>query len=127
MCACAKMAAMSSADRLCFTKRQRLGKRADFDRVFAVRQRAFDGPLGIYVAENELGYTRLGISMSRKVGNAARRNRIKRLLREGFRQSQHELPSGYDLVVVPRAHDPWTMNEYRERLVQLVQRAVGRP
>lgn len=117
---------MSSEPRLHYRKRQRLGKRADFDRVFQLRRRAFDGPLGLYIAPNELGYSRLGISMSRKVGTAARRNRIKRLLRESFRLLQHELPAGYDLVVVPRAHEPMPLDAYRAALTALVLRTVGK-
>ena len=45
---------------------------------------------------------RLGVVASRRVGNAVRRNRAKRLLREAFRQNQHRLPPSCDLVLVAR-------------------------
>jgi ribonuclease P protein component len=95
-----------------FSKELRIRKKAEFDAVFARRQRSFQGPLGVYVVPNNLPHSRLGISMSRRVGIAARRNRIKRLLRESFRLQQHELPAGYDIVVVPKPHQPLELADY---------------
>jgi ribonuclease P protein component len=46
--------------------------------------------------------SRLGITASRRVGNAVVRNRMKRLVREAFRQSSGLLPEGHDLVVICR-------------------------
>ena len=46
---------------------------------------------------------RLGLSVGRKVGGAVERNRVKRLLRDAFWQSEDSLPAGYDFVVVARA------------------------
>jgi ribonuclease P protein component len=45
---------------------------------------------------------RLGVTVSRKVGPAVTRNRVKRLIREAFRLNQHQLPTSWDLVVVAR-------------------------
>lgn len=57
----------------------------------------------VYANRNQLGHSRLGISIGKKkVASAAERNRIKRLLREVFRLAKSELPIGVDLVIVPR-------------------------
>jgi len=59
--------------------------------------------MAVHGVENGLPYTRLGLSVSRKrVGRAARRNRVKRILREAFRLNKAAIPTGLDLVVVPK-------------------------
>jgi ribonuclease P protein component len=62
-----------------------------------------DGPLLSLVAcDNDLGYDRLGLAASRKLGGAVARNRAKRLLREAFRRHKRRQARGEDLVVLPR-------------------------
>jgi ribonuclease P protein component len=71
---------------------------------------------------------RLGLSVSRKVGGAVRRNRFKRLLREAFRAVQQDLPAGMDLVVVARPHEEWEGARYRAALLQAARElAAPRP
>ena len=99
-----------------FPKTRRLGGKLEFSAVFDAKVRESRGPLTGYARPNELGHPRLGITISRKVGTAARRNRIKRLLRESFRLLQHDLPHGYDFVIVVRPHEPLMLADY-QRLV----------
>ena len=56
----------------------------------------------MWVATNGLPHPRLGLIVGRRHGGAVQRNRLKRVLREAFRLSQHDLPAGYDLVCTPR-------------------------
>lgn len=90
----------------------------DFDRAYATRRRRDLGGIIVYGAANGLGVSRLGLSVSRKVGGAVARNRVKRLLREAFRAVQAELPCGLDLVVVARPHEEWDGARYRTALAQ---------
>lgn len=82
--------------------RQRLKREADFARAFREGSRARCGDLLVAVAENGLPYSRLGLSVGKRIWKSAvRRNRIKRIYREAFRLSQEELPVGLDIVLVP--------------------------
>ena len=99
-----------------FPKSLHLRKPAEFSAVYDARVRESRGPLLVYALPNALGHPRVGLSTSRKVGTAVRRNRIRRLLREAFRLMQHDLPSGYDLVVVVRPHEPLMLADYQRLL-----------
>lgn len=52
----------------------------------------------LYMAENDCGYPRLGVSITKSYGRAVARNRLKRLLREVFRQNQDKIPGGFDYL-----------------------------
>lgn len=62
--------------------------------------RISNGLLTLFMAENDCGYPRLGVSIAKSCGSAIVRNRLKRLLREAFRQSQDQIPCGFDYLVM---------------------------
>jgi ribonuclease P protein component len=86
-----------------FRPHERLKDPKDFRRAFDRRRSNADDIMVIYGVENGRDHTRLGISLSKKKVRAAHdRNRLKRLVREAFRLSKSDLPSGIDLIVLPR-------------------------
>jgi ribonuclease P protein component len=94
---------------------------ADFERIYAKKCRASDQHLLIFADANQLPFSRIGLSVSRKQGPAVKRNRLKRLLREAFRLSQRELPAGLDLIFIPRQGSNSTLQDYQKSLLQNVK------
>ena len=79
-----------------------LKKNADFQHVYK-RGRSIANPLFVIVYfKNRFGYTRVGFSVSKKFGNAVERNRIKRQLREIYRQNTFMIKDGFDIIFVVR-------------------------
>lgn len=107
-----------------FRPHEHLRRPADFRRVYERRRSASDAWLIVYACPNELPYLRLGLSVSRKFGGAVQRNRLRRLYREAFRLTRHELPVGLDLVLIPRTPQPPTLDALKRSLPRLVRHAA---
>lgn len=102
----------------------RVRSRLDFAAVYELGVRISDGCLSLIALQNDRPTSRLGLAVSKRCGNAVCRNRLKRRLREVFRQSREDLPIGLDLVVQPRADTPLKLDVLRQSLVSLTKRAA---
>ena len=107
-----------------FTRAFRLRHDREFKHVYEQAHRRESGPLLVYGAPNESGHPRLGLSVSRKVGGAVARNKVKRRLREAFRRIKVELSAAFDFVIVVRPHKALTQETYRQHLESAMRKVI---
>ena len=81
---------------------QSLKKNADFQNVYQCGKSFANKYLVMYVKENDLGKNRIGISVSKKVGNSVVRHRVKRLILESYRLHEDMFNSSLDMVIIAR-------------------------
>ena len=84
------------------SKKERLTKEKDFERVFKEGKKKWIGRVALmFYLENRLPYSRLGVVVSKKIRKAVKRNRAKRLIKEVFRRNKHLFPEGSDIIIIP--------------------------
>lgn len=87
-----------------FSKTQGIKKDTDFRKVYKTGKSIANRNLVMYIMKNESESSRLGITVSKKVGKAVTRNRIRRLIKESYRLNfDDKIKSGYDIVFIARA------------------------
>ena len=79
-----------------------LKRNSDFQRVYREGKSYANHYLVLYVLQNQTERNRLGISVSKKVGNSVVRHRMARLIRESYRLQEDMFNSGLDMVVIAR-------------------------
>jgi ribonuclease P protein component len=103
-------------------------RQGDFARVYRSGRRAQGRHLAVVVLENGLEHTRLGLSVAKRHHRSAvARNHVRRVFREAFRLSLHELPSGVDVVMIATGPARVALHATREELLELVGRALRKP
>ncbi|MBN1830050.1 MAG: ribonuclease P protein component [Deltaproteobacteria bacterium] len=85
-----------------FGKDERVRKRRDFQQTYSVGERIATRHFVILLNRNPLGTSRLGITVTKKIGSSVTRNRIKRLVREFFRLNKEALPASHDIIFIAR-------------------------
>jgi len=79
-----------------------LKNKNQFDQVYNCSQSKGNKYLVVYIRKNELTINRIGLSISKKVGNSVIRHRVARLIRESYRLNNQYFKQGYDIVIVAR-------------------------
>jgi ribonuclease P protein component len=105
--------------------RGRLTRRAEFDAVYRNGRRRSSRQFTMFFAPNGLGECRFGMSVGRALGGAVVRNRIRRRIREVLRLNRGGIPTGWDIIVHPRASV--TKAEFgmlREELMSLLRNSI---
>ncbi len=94
-------------DKQSFGKDERVRKRKDYQRIYQQGVRINLPNFVVILHCNQLGLRRLGVVAGKKTGNAVKRNRIKRLVREFFRLNKERLPYSKDIVIIVKRKIPF--------------------
>jgi len=110
-----------------YRRLDRVTKRSGYTRIYEQGVWKSSKFFTIITCGNPLGHRRLGITVTKKAGNAVKRNRIKRLIREFFRLHKDLFPENHDTVVMAKKNmPPLTYLETCKELTELLQRNTGR-
>lgn len=107
-------------------KEERIRKNLEFRRVYKRGKSYSNQLLVLYVYKNykNTNINRVGISVSKKVGNSVVRSRVKRLISEGYRLNCSNLKKGYDLVFIARnTSKDKTYQEVEKSIIKLLKKA----
>lgn len=80
----------------------KIKKNEEFQKIYKVGKKAFGYYALIYINKNNLDHNRGGFVVSKKTGNAVCRNKLKRLFREYYRQTDSARKKGYDIVFIAK-------------------------
>ncbi|HHY05081.1 MAG TPA: ribonuclease P protein component [Thermoanaerobacterales bacterium] len=99
----------------------RLTKNFEFMDVYKAKKRRIGPFFNMYTKRNNLQYTRLGVSVSKKVGKSVVRNKVKRRIKEAFRNNFEFIKNGFDIVIKAKPEivklDYWEIeNELKKML-----------
>ena len=102
-------------------------KNKEFTRVYS-RGKSYVHPhLVLYVAKNRLGYTRVGLTATKKVGHAVQRNRARRVMRAALSEHLSQNIGGYDIILVARGRTPSRKSTQVSKTLAALMKKAGRP
>lgn len=105
-------------------KLKAVNQNREFLRAYKRGKGYVDSLVVMYVIKNRYGFTRFGITSSKKVGNAVKRNRARRVLRQSVRNIGFDMNAGYDIILVSRAKTAYVKQQQVEaQLRNLAQQA----
>lgn len=118
---------IAASARLRLGKSQRVCRGSEFGDAIRGGSVAADGVLVVFVVPARCEVSpRLGVTIPKKTGNAVVRNRWKRWIREAFRIRQHEIPTGYDIIVRPKKDAVGDWQSIERSIRKLVPKAISR-
>ena len=98
----------------------RIKKQADFQKIFSKGKRAFSPSLTVIYRECDC--IRMGISVGKRHGKSVQRNRIKRLLREAFKDTQGELKGRYSFILIPKVEEEYSYHTFKKHLQWIIKK-----
>lgn len=102
-----------------------LSENKDFRRIYA-RGKSFVAPVLVtYVLKNRTNNVRVGITTSKKIGNAVKRNRSRRVIRAAYREIASSVKDGYDLIFVARTRTPFVKSTDLVKIVSSQLKQAG--
>ena len=102
-------------------------KNKEFTRVYS-RGKSYVHPhLVLYVAKNRLGYTRVGLTATKKVGHAVQRNRARRVMRAALSEHLSQNIGGYDIILVARGRTPSLKSTQVSKTLAALMKKAGLP
>ena len=99
-----------------------LKSNSDFRRLYNRGKAVTDPALVVYYSKNRAGICRIGITTSKKIGNAVERNRSRRVIREAFRQVCPDINPCYDIVMAARSKTKYLKST---RVAETMRRIFG--
>ena len=97
----------------------------EFLRAYKRGKGYVDSLVVMYVIKNRYGFTRFGITSSKKVGNAVRRNRARRVIRQSVRNIGFDMTQGYDIILVARAKTAYVKQQQVEAQLRILAKQAG--
>ncbi|MDD6319960.1 MAG: ribonuclease P protein component [Oscillospiraceae bacterium] len=104
-----------------------INKNKDFTRAYARGKSYVHPDLVLYVSKNRVGYTRIGLTASKKVGHAVQRNRARRVMRAALAEHLPLNVGGYDIILVARGRTPYLKSTRVSKTLALLLHKAGLP